>query len=313
MVPLQDKLVVGRGCPRRLHNSRTVVGMKLLAVLEVVVDHLDDAEPVDPLDPLQAVAVEQDVDHFTHCRLVRDEQTLVLRLSHQDRVVDSNQATLAHLEREPAIAPRVARLEFGWPGVVIQNQGSGVFGFGPSGGQVVRLDPDLHGQVEELRIPVPHLVLAEQHPDDLGGCCPVADAESFVLDVGSKAASVDLDRGHLRVEVGQVEAGEARGPRGHRERLVGARVERGPSKVGRLLTDEKVLSAAHRLTVRLARVVQVVVVVVQVAREVATRPPGLVVGSGLAMFQHLGDHFLSTDCQRNVIQLHSNLWTKTFF
>ena len=52
-----------------------------------------------------------------------------------------------------------------------------------------------------------------------------------------------------------------------------------------MVVHEKVLTAAHRLAVRLVQIV-IIVVVVKLTRKIATRPPGLIVGSGLAMFQH---------------------------
>ena len=50
----------------------------------------------------------------------------------------------------------------------------------------------------------------------------MADAQSLVLDVRSQAASIDLDRGHLGVQVGEVEAGKTRGSGVHRQRLIRA-------------------------------------------------------------------------------------------
>ena len=67
-----------------------------------------------------------------------------------------------------------------------------------------------------------HLVLAQKHPNHFRRGCSVADAQSLVLDVRSQAASIDLDRGHLGVQVGEVEAGKTRGSGVHRQRLIRA-------------------------------------------------------------------------------------------
>lgn len=73
---------------------------------------------------LHAVAVEEDPDNVLHGRLVADQEALVLALGHEDAVVDPDQAALLHLQRELALAPRVARGQFSRSSVLIQNQGS---------------------------------------------------------------------------------------------------------------------------------------------------------------------------------------------
>jgi hypothetical protein len=269
-----------------LNDSGAIVRSEFVAILQVIVKHFVDAEPVDPLDPFEPVTVKENVDDFSNRRLVGDEETLVLGLGHEDRVVDSDEASLSHLKSESAIAPRVTRFQLGRSGVIVQNQSSRFFVFRGAGRSrcVVRLNSDFHGQVKEFRVSVSHLVLAQEHPDHFGRRCSVADAQRFVLDVGSETSGVDFDWRHFRIEVGQIQAGEARGPRGHGERLIGTRVERRSSEVRRILIEEEV-AAVDRLAV--GRSVLVQVVVVKLARQVATGPSGLVVGSGLAMFQHV--------------------------
>ena len=73
---------------------------------------------------LHAVAVEEDPDNVLHGGLVADQEALVLALGHEDAVVDPDQAALLHLQRELALAPRVARGQFSRSSVLIQNQGS---------------------------------------------------------------------------------------------------------------------------------------------------------------------------------------------
>ena len=85
-------------------------------------------------------------------------------------------STFPHLKCKLAFTPRVTGLKLSWSGFVVQRKGSPERDPSP-------LDVDVHGQVEELGVPVPHLVLAEQKPDQIFGCCLVSDAQGFVFDV----------------------------------------------------------------------------------------------------------------------------------
>ena len=62
----------------RLDKCRAIIRSEFLRVLQVIVIDLNNTEAIDAFNSFEAVAMEEDVDDFTHGRLVRDEQALVL-------------------------------------------------------------------------------------------------------------------------------------------------------------------------------------------------------------------------------------------
>ncbi len=104
-----------------MDKCRTIIRSEFLRVLRVVVVDLDNAEPVNSFNTFEAVAVEEDVDDLTHGCLVRDQQTLVLGLGHEDGVVNSNKTSFPHLQGESAITPRITRLQLCRSGVIVEN------------------------------------------------------------------------------------------------------------------------------------------------------------------------------------------------
>ncbi len=79
------------------------------------------------------------------------------------------------------------------PGVVVQGEGS-------SEGDPCPLDVDVHGQVEQLGVPVPHLVLAEQQPDQLLRGRLVGHAQGLVLNVRPVDSVMKLFRAVILAE-----------------------------------------------------------------------------------------------------------------
>ena len=104
---------------------------------------------------LHPVTMKQDPHHVLHGGLLADQEALVLTLRHQDAVVHPHQAPLLHLQGELAVAPGITRGELSRSGVIVEDEGAGH----------CLADHHVHAQVEELGIPVLHLVLAKQLPD----------------------------------------------------------------------------------------------------------------------------------------------------
>ena len=128
-------------------------------------------------------------------------------LSHQHAVVDPHQAALPHLEAELALAPGVAGPQLRRPRVLVQHHR-------PLDRYPGLLHGDVHGQVEQLGVPVLHPTLGEQHEDELPAGHVLGHDHCLVLDVGGQALGVHLegdpDPGHLGP---RVSAGDHRGGR----------------------------------------------------------------------------------------------------
>ena len=74
-----------------------LIKLTLTLLVDTVALHL--------LNPLQVVAMEQDPDHIGNSCVLSNQEALVLGLSHEDTVMDADQATLPHLEGELALSP----------------------------------------------------------------------------------------------------------------------------------------------------------------------------------------------------------------
>ena len=116
----EDKAELGWTGPECRHLERSILRVEFpLVALGGTL--LVQAVTTGSLHLLQPVAVEQDQDHLLHGRLFADEQALVLTLLHQHAVVDLDQPSLPLLQREPALAPRVAQLQLCRLGVVVEH------------------------------------------------------------------------------------------------------------------------------------------------------------------------------------------------
>ena len=130
-----------------------------------------------------------------------------------------------------------------------------------------------------------HLVLGQEHPDQLLAVCLRADGERLVLNVGSQTLGKDLD-GHLGAGVVQAETGEAGRPGGDGEGLR-TRVGAPPAVVvnvvhiGRLAAAKAAVESSRAGAVERATILATVA-----AGQAPSRPSALVGRRGLTMLQH---------------------------
>ena len=106
--------------------------------------------------------------------------------THQDAVVHPHQAALPHLEAELALAPGVTRPQLRRPRVLVQDHR-------PLDGNPGLLHGYVHGQIEELGVPVLHPALGEQHEDELTAGHVLGHDHGLVLDVRGQALGVHLE------------------------------------------------------------------------------------------------------------------------
>lgn len=110
--------------------------------------------------------------------------------------------------------------ELNWPRLFIQGQ------------RALQRDPssfdiDVHGQVEELRITMSHLILAQQKPDQFFGRGLRAKTQSLVFDIGSQALGIHFDGySGIAIETGSATRMTKTGQRGFRWQMMAGLVFR---------------------------------------------------------------------------------------
>ena len=91
--------------------------------------------------------------------------------------------------RLPRVARGVARLQRGWPGLLVEHE---------HGAHACSPHRHLHRQEEQVGVAVPHAVLGQERLHHLAARRLEGDAQRLVLDVRSQAARVHLHRGRLQ-------------------------------------------------------------------------------------------------------------------
>ena len=259
LVGVQPRVLDGEG-------SVLVVELPLVVLRLAVLVHAELARSI----PLKSVAVEEYSNHFLHRRVLTYQQTFVLGLVHEHTVMDPHQAALLHLQGELALTPGVAEGQLGGTGVLVEDQGPGHRAPRPA-------DHYVHGEVEQLGVPVLHLVLGEELPDEVPRPCVVSDTQGFVLDVGAEAGGEHLD-GHAAAVGGTHGGGLAAGGEGAAARHGGGHRALGVGARGAKAGVETDLGSRALRTLKGGEAVG----------DVGGGGAGLQPGAGVTMFQHLG-------------------------